>query len=46
MRSNGSLDHALAHLSRRDEQVHHLSLRRLRASAALHAYLARYYSPQ
>jgi DNA-binding transcriptional MerR regulator len=35
MRSNGSLEHALAHLSRRDEQVHHLSLRRLQASAAL-----------
>jgi DNA-binding transcriptional MerR regulator len=35
MRSNGSLEHALAHLSRRDEQVHDLSLRRLQASAAL-----------
>jgi DNA-binding transcriptional MerR regulator len=45
MRSNGSLDRALAELSRRDEQVHHLSLRRLRASAALHAYLVKYYSP-
>jgi len=29
MRSTGSLEHALAHLSRRDEQLHHLSLRRL-----------------
>jgi DNA-binding transcriptional MerR regulator len=46
MRSNGSLDHGLAHLSRRDEQVHHLSLRRLQASPALHAYLAKYYSPE
>jgi DNA-binding transcriptional MerR regulator len=45
MRSDGSLEQALAHLSRRDEQVHHLSLRRLQASAALHSYLARYYSP-
>jgi DNA-binding transcriptional MerR regulator len=46
MRSNGSLEHALAHLSRRDKQVHHLSHRRLQASAALHAYLAMYYSPE
>lgn len=43
MRSSGSLERALAELSRRDEQVHHLSLRRLQASAALHAYLAKYY---
>ena len=44
MRADGSLDHALAHLSRRDEQVHQASLRRLRASAALHDYLAKYHS--
>lgn len=44
MRSSGSLEQALAHLSRRDEQVHQLSLRRLQASAALHAYLTKYYS--
>ena len=44
MRANGSLEHALAHLSRRDEQVHRASLRRLEASAALHAYLNMYYS--
>jgi len=43
IRSTGSLERALAELSRRDEQVHHLSLRRLRASAALHTYLATYY---
>lgn len=43
MRSTGSVQHALAELSRRDEQVHQLSLRRLAASAALHGYLARYY---
>jgi DNA-binding transcriptional MerR regulator len=43
MRASGNLDQALAHLSRRDEQVHHLSLRRLQASATLHAYLAKYY---
>jgi DNA-binding transcriptional MerR regulator len=43
MRADGGLDQALAHLSRRDEQVHQLSLRRLEASAALHAYLAKYY---
>jgi hypothetical protein len=42
-RSTGSLGRALAELSRRDEQVHHLSLRRLQASATLHAYLAKHY---
>jgi DNA-binding transcriptional MerR regulator len=46
MRSSGSLDQALAHLSRRDEQVRQLSLRRLQASAALHAYLAKHYTPR
>jgi DNA-binding transcriptional MerR regulator len=46
MRASGSLEHALGHLSRRDEQVHDLSLRRLRASAALHAYLAKHYPPR
>jgi DNA-binding transcriptional MerR regulator len=45
MRSSGSLEHALAHLSQRDEQVHHRSLRRLQATAALHTYLAKYYWP-
>ncbi|MFI6761789.1 MerR family transcriptional regulator [Micromonospora sp. NPDC050417] len=45
IRSNGSLERALAELSRRDEQVHQLSLRRLHASAALHTYLATHYSP-
>jgi DNA-binding transcriptional MerR regulator len=45
MRSSGSLERALAELSRRDEQVHRLSLRRLHGSAALHDYLAKYYSP-
>ncbi|HEX2355327.1 MAG TPA: hypothetical protein VHI50_02550 [Micromonosporaceae bacterium] len=45
MRSNGGLQGALADLSRRDEQVHDQSLRRLRASAALHAYLVRYHPP-
>jgi DNA-binding transcriptional MerR regulator len=43
MRSSGSVNRALAELSRRDEQVHHASRNRLRASAALHAYLAAYY---
>jgi DNA-binding transcriptional MerR regulator len=46
MRSNGSVEQALAHLSRRDEQAHQLSLRRLRASAALHTYLAEHYAPE
>jgi DNA-binding transcriptional MerR regulator len=46
LRSTGSLEHALVHLSRRDDQVHRLSQRRLRASAALHAYLATYYEPR
>jgi hypothetical protein len=45
MRDRGSLEQALTHLSRRDEQVRHLSLRRLQASAVLHAYLAKHYSP-
>lgn len=43
MRATGSVSRALAELSRRDEQVHHLSRERLGASAALHAYLATYY---
>ena len=46
MRANGTLEHALAHLSRRDEQVYRLSLERLEATAALHAYLAKYYAPE
>lgn len=46
MRSSGGLDHALAHLARRDEQVHQLSLRRLHGSSVLHAYLAKYHLPQ
>lgn len=46
MRASGSMESALAELSRRDEQVHHLSLRRLQASAALHAYLAKHYPPR
>lgn len=46
MRSSGSLERALTELSRRDDQVHHLSRQRLQASAALHAYLARYYPPE
>lgn len=45
MRSSGSVTRALAELSRRDEQVHHLSRLRLRGSAALYAYLAGYYGP-
>jgi len=45
MRSSGSVNRALAELSRRDEQVHHLSRNRLRASAALDAYLSTYYPP-
>lgn len=44
MRTDGSVERALAQLSRRDEQVYRLSLRRLQGSAALQAYLARYYS--
>jgi DNA-binding transcriptional MerR regulator len=40
MRSSGSVARALSELSRRDEQVHRLSRDRLRATAALHAYLA------
>ncbi len=43
MRTTGSVTRALAELSRRDEQVHRLSLHRLQASAALHEYLATYY---
>lgn len=43
IRASGSLDRALAELARRDDQVHQLSRRRLRATAALHAYLAAYY---
>jgi DNA-binding transcriptional MerR regulator len=43
MRASGSMGSALAELSRRDEQVHHLSRHRLQASAALHAYLATHY---
>jgi hypothetical protein len=43
MRSSGDVSHALAELSRRDEQVRHLSRRRLQGSAALHGYLATYY---
>ena len=43
IRSSGSLDRALAELARRDEQVHQLSRVRLRATAALQAYLATYY---
>ena len=43
MRASGSLTGARAELSRRDEQVHRLSRERLRASAALHDYLASYY---
>lgn len=46
MRADGTLERALAHLSRRDDQVYRRSLRRLRATAALHAYLAAYYSPE
>jgi DNA-binding transcriptional MerR regulator len=45
LRSDGSVDRALAQLARRDEQVHQLGLRRLRGSAALHAYLAAYHLP-
>ena len=40
---SGSTTSALAELRRRDEQVHHLSRRRLHASATQHAYLAEYY---
>jgi DNA-binding transcriptional MerR regulator len=43
MRASGSIAGALAELSQRDDQVHQLSLRRLHASAALHAYLAQHY---
>lgn len=46
MRSTGSVEHALVHLARRDEQVYQRSLSRLRASAALHAYLAKYRPPE
>ncbi|GAA4712083.1 MerR family transcriptional regulator [Phytohabitans rumicis] len=44
MRADGGVEHALAHLARRDEQVRQLSLRRLWASAALQEYLAAYYA--
>jgi DNA-binding transcriptional MerR regulator len=40
MRTHGSLDRALAELSRRDEQVRQRSRLRLAGSAALHGYLA------
>ena len=43
MRADGGLTQALAHLSRRDEQVHRNSVRRLHASAALHSYLTTHY---
>jgi DNA-binding transcriptional MerR regulator len=43
MRGTGSVSRALTELSRRDEQVQHLSRSRLQASAALYAYLAAYY---
>jgi DNA-binding transcriptional MerR regulator len=43
LRATGSVEHALAQLARRDEQVAQVSLRRLGASAALHAYLSIYY---
>jgi DNA-binding transcriptional MerR regulator len=43
MRTSGSVTRALAELSRRDEQVHHVSRGRLRATAALDAYVATYY---
>jgi DNA-binding transcriptional MerR regulator len=43
LRSSGSVDRALAELGRRDEQVQRVSRDRLRATAALHAYLAAYY---
>jgi len=39
IRSTGSVNRALAELSRRDEQVQHLSRSRLEGSAALQAYL-------
>jgi hypothetical protein len=38
MRGSGSVSHALAELSRRDEQVHRQSHGGLPGSAALHAY--------
>ncbi len=43
MRTHGSLDRALAELSRRDEQVHRRSRLRLAGTAALHGYLATWY---
>lgn len=43
MRSSGSLEQALEQLGRRDEQVQLRSVRRLEATAALHAYLAKHY---
>jgi len=43
MRASGSTTAAIAELSRRDEQVHLLSRRRLQATAVLDAYLATYY---
>jgi DNA-binding transcriptional MerR regulator len=43
MRATGSVNRALAELSRRDEQVRARSRDRLRASAALHAYLDTHY---
>jgi DNA-binding transcriptional MerR regulator len=43
LRTSGSTASALAELRRREVQVHHLSRARLRATAALHAYLAEYY---
>jgi DNA-binding transcriptional MerR regulator len=45
MRASGDMTRALAELGRRGEQVHHLSTRRLQASAALHTYLAKYSPP-
>lgn len=43
MRETGSVNRALAELSRRDEQVQRLSRDRLQASAAFHTYLKAYY---
>ncbi|GIJ46785.1 MerR family transcriptional regulator [Virgisporangium aliadipatigenens] len=46
MRASGGVTQALTQLARRDEQLRRQSLLRMRGTAALHAYLAAYYSEE
>jgi hypothetical protein len=41
LRTTGSPERVRAELARREQELHHRSLRRLRASAALYTYLQR-----